>query len=850
MSDTTNPPAPPKPAAKEVKKCEYCDKVGLPILPLRYGVASEGVGAPETNIPKIKLGEGAAHYTHRLVRSGYLYVYDLARDVWESYFVTKESYFFRIDINPKVQPIIPAKPFDCADEAHRAIASCITIPNAKKATKVWIGFSDVRWTDDVLKLHNNPAYREKHMRVIDVQAGIAGKDAQHMFAIKEVNDKVADYAMPKRKLADGFAWSPFGTAGRQGQGEKLIEECEKLKPGKGLAVTISDPTAIAQELAMLMHRNHSLFINKPTLKRQLTIHGVIEQMQMAIKDQAQKDEIKAADSLANDQASQPDIGVLFSKSYADQRQKRIDKMRTCTAEELNRASMHEWAKYKSKYKFQKADNWKAEFDKQYKHYDGKFIAPLAKAHADWMQRESMAHYFECNFDPKNLQSGAVYANVLSQCISTTSDKKACFDVYEKWLQGDANDRKNLLLCAFQFNNDEIKAAVQSAASNSVSYATLPWDKLIEAHGRASDKLLAGHADTVGRLIGAAAGPIAGLLKKAAENKKVYSGLLAIGAATKHPVIEVHVTGAKKSFRAAVIREILEQGGLDVKAVGIRKMEKAVADELERLAIHGVPLNGQQTKTFLLMIDPAEVHAMPAGLKPQAQAQWLAKTIRTPEQVEALNLGKFRLRLANWGAAGKGAIPIGFGLLGALANAVAYCSMVDEDAKTLDFAKNESHMRIGSQSAQLVGAIASTMELALVKIPAFSSAWAMSLKSLSVALSKVTGKVLGVGGSLFMGLIDLWRANEERLEGNWGAAGAYLVSGVLGIAATLFLLIGWTGWGLIVVAIAVVWAFVMTLLVDNKLQDWLERCVFGIFDESKQYPSLEKEMAEFKIATAA
>ena len=42
---------------------------------------------------------------------------------------------------------------------------------------------------------------------------------------------------------------------------------------------------------------------------------------------------------------------------------------------------------------------------------------------------------------------------------------------------------------------------------------------------------------------------------------------------------------------------------------------------------------------------------------------------------------------------------------------------------------------------------------------------------------------------------------------------------------------------------------MTLLVDNKLQDWLERCSFGKFEAGKHYKDLEAEMQDFKKATA-
>ena len=46
----------------------------------------------------------------------------------------------------------------------------------------------------------------------------------------------------------------------------------------------------------------------------------------------------------------------------------------------------------------------------------------------------------------------------------------------------------------------------------------------------------------------------------------------------------------------------------------------------------------------------------------------------------------------------------------------------------------------------------------------------------------------------------------------------------------------------------IWAFVMPLLVDDNLQDWLERCLWGKLS-SERYPNLDKELAELKAATS-
>jgi hypothetical protein len=43
------------------------------------------------------------------------------------------------------------------------------------------------------------------------------------------------------------------------------------------------------------------------------------------------------------------------------------------------------------------------------------------------------------------------------------------------------------------------------------------------------------------------------------------------------------------------------------------------------------------------------------------------------------------------------------------------------------------------------------------------------------------------------------------------------------------------------------AYLIEIYKDNKVQDWLERCVFGIAPKADHYPNSKKEMAELKLA---
>lgn len=130
--------------------CETCAKEGLPLLLTRYALMPKETGAPalagqlqDPDLAKVPLGQGA-HYGLRLLRSGYVYVYDEARKHFDEYFVTADGFMSKMP--PRVwalkQQHKPATEFSCARNGAAPLANVITIRNPKHATKVWIAFSN------------------------------------------------------------------------------------------------------------------------------------------------------------------------------------------------------------------------------------------------------------------------------------------------------------------------------------------------------------------------------------------------------------------------------------------------------------------------------------------------------------------------------------------------------------------------------------------------------------------------------------------------------------------------------------------------------------------------------------
>jgi hypothetical protein len=825
------------------KKCEYCDKRGVPILPLRYAVVPAGAGAPVAEGPAIKLPYKAAHYTRRLLRAGYLYIFDEARNRWEVYYVTPESHFFRIAETPGIPPVLPKKPFDCPDEGHRALASCITIPDARNATKVWLGFSDTQWTKAVRDKHADAAYRKRHMRCVDVKSFAASADAVHCIGIHTVGTHVLEHALDASAGAKAAGWSPFAVNTRKDRTERLIQQCENLHKGKGFAVTLEDPAGVATELGALMQRNLDLFVKAKVRQRELAVANAIDQIEMAVREQALFAEEQAAESLANGSLGQPDIGMLFS-GYRDKKLKQIEELRTVTAAEAKRAGDEAWSRYKVKFDEPAWKKWKADFNSALTGYDADFISPLAVKHRDWMESTAMGAYFECCYDSNSADSGVVYAKTVQLCIGGTQDKAACFDLYTKWLLGDVNDKKNLILGALTLNLEKTRQEIADAAKVNLDWRGIPWDGVIGNFGKATERVAAHEADALGRIVAQLGGPIAKMLGEAV-NGPVRHAVVALGMVSGHPIVKVEVTGGKKAFRALLIRELTKLSGTPMNA---RQMERAVSAELRRLEVYGMNLSGTEKKQFLLMVDPEQVAKMPRGLNPNARAQWLASSIRTPADVESLNLSSWKAKVANpAGLAVRGSVPFIFGTVAALLQYKAYEKLTEDEGKAMTHERGESTWRLRAGMAAMAGTISELVGTGVEKIAPLLPRLGQGIAMASGRWLVLGGRLLGLGGALVMATWDLQQGASSLAEKNFGAGVAYFASAVLGLGAALCILIGWTGVGLILVALLMAVAVLIEYLKDNKIQDWLERCVWG---NLQHYKDLETEMRELKLAAAS
>lgn len=215
-----------------IAECPYCQKGGLPILPLRYAItrtdsesgepAGPALSGPfGVGVTDIALPDGQA-YTLRLMRSGYLYVFNEVRGSWSGYFVTERGYLFpyvteiKHDIlarmNPEqvqggidalLQPPTDEEEFTCTlNPDHHYPGRCLTIPNADRAENIYLAFSDTAWTKRVWHEHatnaqvgDNGLRRRDHMRRLSLAEWRAGA-TEHAAPLAELEARVTEAGHP------------------------------------------------------------------------------------------------------------------------------------------------------------------------------------------------------------------------------------------------------------------------------------------------------------------------------------------------------------------------------------------------------------------------------------------------------------------------------------------------------------------------------------------------------------------------------------------------------------------------------------------------------------------------------
>ncbi|WIX34211.1 T6SS effector BTH_I2691 family protein [Salinicola sp. JS01] len=309
-------------AGQESGRCQFCERKGLPILPVRYAVCQRNDrngDIPELETSRIQeftdilldkslvggeeqarsvpdevraeltqsTGSQVNKYILRQLRQGYLYFYDQDnpdQNHWYAYAITSDGKYYQFPVlQPRALDEIKfpescqAKPGDVLD------ASIVTLPFPEKSGTLYYAFSEHPWSNaHIQMIGSDEAWRKAHMQQVNIPAWVSGQRQSCAFGIDEL-EKVAEYSAAAGSLDEQF-WSsgPVRSLFKPGElrdaMQRRLDHAGGEYQGKGLILAVKDEIGIIDELNAYRHQAlasvEEFFYNKEEEEDEAQIHNV------------------------------------------------------------------------------------------------------------------------------------------------------------------------------------------------------------------------------------------------------------------------------------------------------------------------------------------------------------------------------------------------------------------------------------------------------------------------------------------------------------------------------------------------------------------------------------------------
>lgn len=302
----------------------------------------------------------------------------------------------------------------------------------------------------------------------------------------------------------------------------------------------------------------------------------------------------------------------------------------------------------------------------------------------------------------------------------------------------------------------------------------------------------------------------------------------------------------------MVTQLAKESGLDSRA-NKDSLRHYVRRELRRLRIDGLPMEVEETKKFLVMVDIDKVHEM-ASLPPKERAIALSKLLRTSADVEAQQFSRWQGAVQRGVTKAGQAMPFTLGVCsGILQVAALFISADIHNKKTLTADQGEAHSRFWAGVLGLGSTTLGVIETGIKQFRLFANA-ASRLRVFSSETFRrwvfgYLGKALGVVAGVIAVGYDLYHALNEFNKGHTGLAIAYGLSAAAGVWLAVA----------VVAAIPVVGTFIAVVFLigtaiylafqnRDNIQKWLVQCLWRRIPVDIDDPKVEQE--KYKMIEAA
>jgi len=831
--------------------CNFCDKKGLLIYPVRYAVASPygAAGVPGLSgnfrIEGAPQSAGAAKYSLRALRPGYLYTYDEKRGRLKAYVVMPTGHLWNFPLEYNAP--YPAKiRFACIDPGELVRAYCVDIIHTASdpAGNFWIGWSNVQWTKALLKKVSDAGWRKKHMQCIDIPAMLAGS-AVHTGEFNASADKVAHFVADEAAMKKAYAFSNMPT---ESETRKLATAvrfraimAEHGPHHKGYIAALNDPVGMTNDLSELTMPDLQAGFDEKMHQSKM-IADLLAITEQSVRKQARED-VEFSDKVAEMSANNPDGDTYNSAKtvfamikaggpgrYAEKQREKRKKYGEDQAGRMQAAEDEAWYDLthdndKPTLDMKRIEEFPAQYEAALKEFEPRFLK-LVMAHLGWLKSEQLADWMEGVHDDADIRSGYAYSESMSQCIGKAACSKPCIDQLTRWISSENfRDTRNLYARALLLNQADIIAASEVQLKGS----DIQFENILNVYKGAVARLndAAQEAQLIDRLALTTGNVISNAISESGNFLarglgRIHLHLLGDGA------IKISNMRSEEVVRWA-ISQAREQG---IKLETRRQQTRADA----RLEAARVRKEVKETKVRQRFI----AYEMDiAKLEKEGRiASGSIKGIGLPGVAMA----------QKWLGSGS---PRDF-KLGVVTMIV---QMVALTFAMKDLDKNDQFNRLETIVKATIAAItlcATILETAMVSaekpighpLGAFiRDQWAMNTKTIGLIIkgAKIVGAIAGIAA----GVYDIvYNAQDANKAGNDRLAQLYLLNGFLGIVFpfVIYFSIGAVVWPLFFISFAI--GIAIALINNSALKNWISRCEFST---SEKYSSFDEQLNAYKNA---
>ena len=482
--------------AEHKKNCKMCNRKGLPLLLTRYAIAPKISKAPEMKDDGVfkvtKDGtsfvplDSDTIYTQRLLRAGYVYVYDPIRKTvdgrpnpWQGYAVNVKGYLtpFRVDDDLRYIPKIANEDIPCDPWVSGMLARCISVETPEKSRTIWIGFSDTLWTKNVLDEHENKATRDRHMRSFNPKTWWDSEKHNHTCRLEECDKYVVEMAAgvkrqtfefspaPLYSLPTVYDWKTLAERAdakpddsvsadkRQKEAlqkqyaekyakaatemlanpstpkDSLLRASERLLGEKNkhkvAVVALNDPVGILMDLAVYTDYSYGNYYEKVLMKEYEEEKGMTYKRCLAIAGIIESIEAGIRNGTKEYWKERARRKVSYASKAAHSAsyaEKGWAQNTLGNPELLKKSADARWEKYATRFDKKKIDAARNAFEVDLNAFFEKHIRPLVKGYVEWFKSDYFVASMECNHDTDNMDSGVSYATITSLCLGCMQDK--------------------------------------------------------------------------------------------------------------------------------------------------------------------------------------------------------------------------------------------------------------------------------------------------------------------------------------------------------------------------------------------------------------------------------------------